>query len=221
MVHRKPGTQWVKHSPSKAKTLYMIAFCSYDALMQVILASKSPRRLMLLQSAGLAVEVRPSHVDESMHSAEPVSKLVARLSYDKAFACEGSAHPVIAADTLVAMGDSIFGQPRDIQEAESMLKQLSGMEHQVLTGVCVRFGQQYLQASVSTRVRFRQLSDREITTYLAHNEVLDKAGSYAIQGGAASFIEAIEGPLDNVIGLPVSETLRMLKSVINLMEKAA
>jgi len=100
-----------------------------------------------------------------------------------------------------------------------MLQQLSAAEHHVLTGVCVRLGDQHLQTTVRTRVRFRTLSDQQITTYLAHNEVLDKAGAYAIQGGAASFIEAIEGPLDNVIGLPVSETLQMLNTLIHSREK--
>ncbi len=181
--------------------------------MQVILASKSPRRLMLLQSAGLAVEVRPSHVDEAQRSGESVHDLVARLCRDKALACPESIHPVIAADTLVARGDIILGQPGNLDEASSMLHALSGSEHHVFTGVCVRKGPYIEQQTVQTRVRFRPLSEQEIAVYLAHNEVLDKAGAYAIQGGAASFIEAIEGPLDNVIGLPIAETLRMLQNI--------
>ncbi|HKI61952.1 MAG TPA: Maf family protein [Mariprofundaceae bacterium] len=189
--------------------------------MQIVLASRSPRRLMLLQGAGMAVEVRPSHIDESMHSGESVQDLVTRLSREKAFACNESDYPVIAADTLVAKGEAILGQPRDLHEAAAMLHTLSGSEHHVLTGVCVRIGKHYEQQAVTTRVCFRHLSEQDIDTYLVHNEVLDKAGAYAVQGGAASFIEAIEGPLDNVIGLPVAVTLKMLARVDSLREKAA
>ncbi len=178
--------------------------------MHVVLASKSPRRLMLLQSAGLTVEVCPAHVDESQHSGESVHQLVTRLCRDKSLACKENAHPVISADTLVAMGDTILGQPGDLEEAAAMLRAISGIEHWVFTGVCVRMGTLVEQQTVQTKVRFRSLDAQEISTYLAHNEVLDKAGAYAIQGGAASFIESIEGPLDNVIGLPMKETLTML-----------
>jgi len=189
--------------------------------MQIVLASKSPRRLMLLQSAGLAVEVRPSHVDESILGGESVQDLVTRLSREKAFACKEAEYPVIAADTLVAIGEAILGQPKDMREAADMLHKLSGREHHVLTGVCVRIGNHYEQTTVTTRVCFRDLTEQDIATYLVHNEVMDKAGAYAVQGGAASFIEAIEGPLDNVIGLPVAMTLEMLARVESLREKAA
>ncbi|MDX8407928.1 MAG: Maf family protein [Mariprofundaceae bacterium] len=187
----------------------------YDTAMHVVLASKSPRRLMLLQSAGLAVEVCPSHVDESQRCGESVHELVARLCRDKAQACKEDVHPVIAADTLVARDDSILGQPGNLEEAAAMLHALSGAEHRVFTGICVRLGMLVEQQTVQTKVRFRSLDSQEIATYLAHNEVLDKAGAYAIQGGAASFIEAIEGPLDNVIGLPVKMTLSMLNRLTN------
>jgi septum formation protein len=119
------------------------------------------------------------------------------------------------------MGEAILGQPKDMREAAAMLHKLSGHEHHVLTGVCVRIGSHYEQRTITTRVRFRNLSEQDIATYLVHNEVMDKAGAYAVQGGAASFIEAIEGPLDNVIGLPVAATLDMLALVESLREKAA
>ena len=182
--------------------------------MEVILASRSPRRLMLLQSAGLAVEVRPSHIDETPLPGETVAEIVARLGREKAMACECSPDiPVIAADTLVAIDGKPLGQPADLAEAKEMLLTLSGKTHHVLTGVTVRLGNRIQADLVQTRVVFRNLSAEEIDTYLAHNEVLDKAGSYAIQGGAASFIEAIEGPLDNVIGLPVRTTLNILAEI--------
>jgi len=179
--------------------------------MEIILASRSPRRLNLLQSAGLAVDVRPSHIDESPLPGESVTDMVVRLCKSKAMACEAPAGmPVIAADTLVEIGSHVLGQPRDLAHAKAMLQRLSGHEHRVITGVCVRLGERIAQQQVITRVHFRSLSEDEIDTYLTHNEVLDKAGAYAIQGGAASFIIAIDGPLDNVIGLPVRTTLNLL-----------
>jgi len=184
--------------------------------MKVILASRSPRRLTLLKSAGFIVEVRPTHIDETPLPEESVTGMVARLSRSKALACDAATGvltdtPIIAADTLVAIGNHVLGQPRDAAHAKTMLRQLSGHEHLVITGVCVRLGDRLAQQHVVTRVRFRALTDNEIDTYLAHNDVLDKAGAYAVQAGAASFIESIQGPLDNVIGLPVRCTLNLLR----------
>lgn len=184
----------------------------YDTHMDVILASRSPRRLTLLQNAGLNVEVCPTHIDETPLPDETVKSMVARLSQSKAEACNASANiPIIAADTLVSIHGQVLGQPGDLQQAKQMLLQLSGHEHHVLTAVCVRIGRQSACETVITSVVFRDLSEKEIDTYLNFNEVLDKAGSYAVQGGAASFIEAINGPLDNVIGLPVRTTLNMIE----------
>ncbi len=182
--------------------------------MEIILASRSPRRLTLLQSAGLAVEVRPSHIDETPLPDESVADMVNRLSRSKALACNAPADtPVIAADTLVAIGEHVLGQPRDLTHAKTMLQQLSGQKHQVMTGVCVRLDEHVAQQNVITSVRFRTLNNNEIDTYLAHNDILDKAGAYAVQAGASSFIESIQGPLDNVIGLPVQITLQLLSEV--------
>jgi len=182
--------------------------------MKIILASRSPRRLTLLQSAGFTVEVRPSHIDETPLPEESVTDMVNRLSRNKALACNAPAGiPVIAADTLVAIGEHVLGQPGDLTHAKAMLQQLSGHEHQVITGVCVRLGQHLSRQHVVTRVRFRTLDDNEIDTYLAHNDVLDKAGAYAVQAGASSFIESIQGPLDNVIGLPVQTTMQLLSEI--------
>ncbi|PIP01766.1 MAG: septum formation protein Maf [Zetaproteobacteria bacterium CG12_big_fil_rev_8_21_14_0_65_54_13] len=188
--------------------------------MEVILASQSPRRLTLLQGAGLAVEVRPQHIDETISHGETVSETVSRLSREKALACAAAGDiPIIAADTLVAIHGRAFGQPADLDEARQMLEELSGQTHQVLTGVAVRIGELMLCEQVATSVRFRKLCSTEISTYLAHNEVLDKAGGYAVQGGAASFIEAIDGPLDNVIGLPICTTMRMIEQIKAMEQK--
>ncbi|HXH72345.1 MAG TPA: Maf family protein [Mariprofundaceae bacterium] len=182
--------------------------------MEIILASRSPRRLQLLQGAGLAVEVRPSHVDESALPGETVDALVHRLARSKALTCTETSVPVIAADTLVALDGEALGQPVDLAAAKIMLQRLSGRQHVVVSGVCVRLGEKIEQTIVRTEVRFRPLDEREIDIYLLHNEVLDKAGAYAVQGGAAGFIEGIDGPLDNVIGLPVRATLNLLQHVM-------
>ncbi len=178
--------------------------------MEVTLASKSPRRLQLLQAAGFAVEVRPSHVDEMPLPGEAVDAMVQRLCRTKAAACPVNDHPVIAADTLVALHGEALGQPEDMRAARVMLQKLSGQAHQVYTAVCVRLGDRMLDGMATTTVRFRDLDEREVDIYLAHNDVLDKAGAYAIQAGAASFIEEVAGPLDNVIGLPVGLTRELL-----------
>lgn len=181
--------------------------------MEVVLASKSPRRRQLLQAAGLAVEILPSHVDETMLAGETVQDTVQRLARIKADACAEHERPVIAADTLVCLDGRPLGQPRDMDEAKAMIRQLAGRRHSVYTGVCVRRAALEAIALVRTDVQFRDIFEAEIDNYLAHNEVLDKAGAYAVQAGASSFITAIDGPLDNVIGLPLRQTLDLLARI--------
>jgi len=181
--------------------------------MQVILASKSPRRRLLLQAAGLAVEVRPAHIDESLLADEDVASAVQRLAVAKASALGSCNAPIIAADTLVAVDGRPLGQPVNIDQAREMLTTLSGRKHQVFSGVCVSYRDRSLHQYLCTEVVFCTLSKHQIDTYLEHNEVLDKAGAYEIQGGAASFVRKVTGPLDNVIGLPVRLTLSMLEEV--------
>ncbi len=183
-------------------------------MTRIVLASASPRRRTLLRSAGFEVEVRPQHVDESAQPHETVEALVQRLARLKLASCREPELPVVAADTLVALDGAALGQPPSLAEAAAMLHRLSGREHQVHSAVAVGCRGAVRSALVTTTVRFRPLSDEEITTYLRNNDVLDKAGGYAVQGGAASFITAIDGPLDNVVGLPVHETRQLLAEVI-------
>jgi len=181
--------------------------------MNIILASQSPRRLFLLQAAGFDVSVRPSHVDETPLVDESVHDMTMRLCQCKAQACVLTSDmllPVIAADTLVAIDGEALGQPKDLFEARIMIEKLSGKMHHVYTAVCVRYGDIYKTGVVKTSVTFRVITGAEIDCYLQHNDILDKAGAYAIQGGASSFIVAIEGDLDNVIGLPVLYTMDLL-----------
>jgi len=184
--------------------------------MEIILASKSPRRLQLLQYAGFTVEVMPSHVDETPLLKEAVADMVMRLCRMKAQACPVDNRPVIAADTLVSLHGEALGQPEDLSHAKIMLQQLSGQQQSVLTAVCVRLGEHVISQTVTTQLQFRELTDAEIDVYLMHNDVLDKAGAYAIQAGAASFITRVDGALDNVMGLPVQTTCQMLKELENL-----
>jgi len=178
--------------------------------MQVILASRSPRRLRLLQAAGLSVQVEAVAVNESPLPDEKAVATVQRLCRLKAAACPNRHLPVIAADTLVTVDGVIMGQPGDLTRAGEMLRRLSGREHEVYSGVCVHFRERISCATVRTRIRFRHLQEDEINCYLRYNNVLDKAGAYAIQAGASGFIDSVEGPLDNVIGLPVKRTLELL-----------
>lgn len=159
------------------------------------------------------MEVMPSHVDETPLAGESVEDMTLRLCQDKAMACTVADRPVIAADTLVSLHGEPLGQPTDMDHAREMISRLSGESHSVFTAVCVRLGDEKRLQMVRTDVHFRALAELEIEIYLNHNDVLDKAGAYAIQAGAASFIRGIDGPLDNVIGLPVAQTLTMLGEI--------
>lgn len=121
---------------------------------------------------------------------------------------------VLAADTIVVLGDEILEKPQDAAHAAEMLRRLSGREHVVMTGVCVwrpvPGGFREAADTVLTRVVFRSLSEPEIAAYVASGEPMDKAGAYAIQGGAAGFVERIDGPHDNVVGLPLDAVKRLL-----------
>lgn len=150
------------------------------------------------------------HVDESILENESVQESVMRLAERKAQACDVPEIPVIAADTLVCLDGRAIGQPATLDEAREMIEQLSGRTHQVYTGVCTRLGKTQRTDLACTHVTFSELSREEIETYLQHNEVMDKAGAYAIQSGASAFVTAVDGPLDNVIGLPVHMTLKLL-----------
>ncbi len=179
--------------------------------MEVVLASQSPRRRMLLEAAGFRVRQQPVEIEETILDGETPEAAARRLAVAKAEAAPATNLPVIAADTLVAISGRILGKPRDLADAEAMLKTLFGRTHTVITGVAVRRGTQLRASVVRTQVRMRTPSDEELRAYLAHNAVLDKAGAYAIQEGAASFVVGVRGPLDNVIGLPVACVRELLR----------
>ena len=191
--------------------------------MELILASQSPRRRELLGLFNLPFTVRVADIDETMDPSRSPAEEVARVSLAKARAVERQPEDVvIAADTIVVLGNRVLGKPANEAQAEEMLTALSGRAHQVMTGVTVLRGSRSLTATEITDIHFRALSSREIRRYIATGEPMDKAGSYGIQGGAALFAEKIHGDYYNVVGLPVCRLLRMLRELApDLMEDKA
>lgn len=178
---------------------------------RLVLASQSPRRRELLEQLGLAFEVRPAHADETVLPGEAPDDYVLRTARDKARAVPGDV--VLAADTAVVLRGEVLGKPRDAADAHRMLASLSGTDHEVLTGVCVRRTSIRIEASavVSSTVRFARLSPAQIAWYVGTGEPLDKAGAYAIQGAGGAFVLAVEGSVSNVIGLPLAEATDLLR----------
>lgn len=186
----------------------------------MVLASGSPRRKELLQQLVTEFEVVPADIDESVYCEDDPPQTAMRLARDKALAvyAQRPDHLVIGGDTVVAF-EAEPGQwvklekPLDAADAMRMLGLLSGRDHWVLTGIAVRSPRGLANATERTLVRFRALSAGEIEDYVASGEPMDKAGAYGIQGGAAKFLERMEGPLDNVIGLPCELLLEKLKDL--------
>ncbi|MGE5253656.1 MAG: Maf family protein [Planctomycetaceae bacterium] len=183
----------------------------------LILASASPRRQELLSSTGISFEVLASEVDEGIREKETPEEYVARLARQKAEKA-GNRHKdrwVLAADTVVVVDGRMLGKPGGPQEAREMLGMLSGREHRVITGFCLVYGDsgKSREETVTTRVRFKKLSPREIDWYLGTGEPFDKAGAYAIQGKAAFMVKEIEGSYTNVVGLPLTEVIQTLQEM--------
>ena len=182
--------------------------------MKIILASQSPRRKELLERMGIQdFETISPNVDESAFHGLPPEELVRRLSAEKAAAVagkEGEDAIVIAADTVVALEGAVLGKPADELDAFKMLSALSGVRHQVYTGVTVCRGGEKQTAHEVTDVTFRELSEREIEDYISTGEPMDKAGAYGIQGYGALLIQGISGDYYNVMGLPVCRLSGML-----------
>lgn len=180
--------------------------------MIVYLASRSPRRRQLLEWAGIAVEAVPTHVDETRDPWDPPVKHARKLALRKAEAGP-LGRLIVAADTVVHIGDAIFEIPVSRSEAESHLRALSGDWHRVTTGVCVRRNDVREAFTVTTEVRFRDLSDADILAYLLTGEADDKAGAYGIQGRGGSLVAEIRGSWTNVMGLPLEETVAAIAKI--------
>jgi septum formation protein len=176
--------------------------------MPLVLASASPQRKAILEQLGLDFEVRPSDVDE-LTEGEP-RELVLQNALRKARAVEGER--VLACDTEVNVDGQVLGKPADAAEAREMIERLSGRTHEVLGGLVLRCDREEHTAIASTLVTFRTLDPDEVDAYVQSGEWAGRAGGYAIQGRGAALVERIDGDFWNVVGLPVPELLRLLKS---------
>ena len=216
---------------------------------QVLLASRSPRRLTLLRAAGLQVQILPADVDEVWPGGEPGAAVVAlaqlkldhvaaqlagvqpvqpspevaaatagkqqaqRETHATAAQPDGSKSPLmlLAADTMVVLDGMPLGKPAQAAAACATLRRLSGRTHHVWTGFSLSYEAQQAKGSVCTEVRFRSLSDAEISAYVATGESLDKAGAYGIQGAGCALVDRVNGSYTNVVGLPLQEVLQAMQ----------
>ena len=181
--------------------------------MSIILASASPRRKEIMQTAGLSFSVLVSDTDETLPDGITAFDAVTELAYRKALAV-AKTHPddtVIGADTVVTLDGKILGKPKDAEDAKNMLRTLSGRTHKVYTGVCIIRNGTSNKFFEETDVTFYELSENEINDYVSSNEPMDKAGSYGIQGKGCALVKGICGDYFNVVGLPVSRLIRELK----------
>jgi septum formation protein len=179
-----------------------------------VLASESPRRIRLLQSMGLAFQVRPARCDETIHQGESPLEFTRRMALKKA-GIVGAREPdawILAADTVVAAAGRILGKPSDKEEARGMLRLLSGAAHDVITSYCFLRRTQSVShvRSVRTEVVFKRLTQAEIEGYVCTGEPMDKAGAYAVQGVGAFMVRGVYGSYSNVVGLPLAELVESL-----------
>ncbi|WP_413586226.1 Maf family protein [Bdellovibrio sp. HCB274] len=188
----------------------------------LILASESPRRKQLLQEAGFSFDVASVKVseipDKNLNAAEQILDIArrkARAAFTHLKSSKEQEFTLISADTEVIVDGELQGKPADKDAAFRMLRRLSGKSHDVQTGVCIidsATGKELSQIE-TTKVFFRNLTDQEIWTYIETGEPMDKAGAYGIQGLGGKFVEKIEGPFDNVVGLPVQLVKNLLAQI--------
>ncbi len=185
---------------------------------ELVLASASPRRADILRQIGVNFCVAPVTIDETPADEELPLTYVSRLAREKArlgwqnqHAEAGARLPVLGADTSVVLGQRILGKPHNVEDACEMLMSLSGQTHCVWTAISLCAGDKSCHAVSETKVTFRGISEKEAERYWLTGEPLDKAGSYAIQGLGAVFVDKIEGSYSGVVGLPVAETCSLLK----------
>lgn len=179
----------------------------YRDRVKLLLCSASPRRREFLDRLGIAFELAPAHIDETQREGEAPLAYVLRMAREKAASCARPDAVALAADTIVVAGGEVLGKPRDPADAERILRRLSGIEHRVITAVSV--GSRAV--AVETRVKFAQLTDEQVRWLARSGDGDDKAGAYAVQGLAGAFVERIDGSFSNVVGLPLTETLRLLE----------
>ncbi len=185
-------------------------------MFELVLASASPRRLNLLEALGLKCAVLPQDIDESPLPSEKPENLVKRLALSKAKSAlatlsEADHRLVLGSDTIVVCEGEILGKPRDKSDGLAMLRLLSGRTHQVLTAVALLSHYQQAESMSATEVGFTKLSAADIEAYWESGEPIGKAGAYAVQGLGAMFVNKIHGSYSGVVGLPIFETVDLLK----------
>lgn len=184
-------------------------------MKKIILASSSPRRRELLQTAGLEFEIHVKDVDESVPEGTLPAE-AAKMTAAKKAAAVAQEHIndiVIGADTIVVANGKILGKPKNKADAAAMLRMLSGIEHEVITGVCIKCDETSHSFAQISKVKFYNLTDEEIESYVATGEPMDKAGAYGIQGRGCTLVEHIAGDYFNIVGLPVAEVCRKIKEL--------
>ena len=188
----------------------------------LILASGSPRRALLLSTAGYTFRVERPDVDESHEDGEEAAALVLRLAEEKALAVSRSTEDVVlAADTVVVLDGTVMGKPADREDAVAMLTALSGATHSVLTGWTLLAGSEQRYGVHESRVEFNDLSPAEIDAYIDDVQPWDKAGSYAIQGDSGHLIRQVSGSRANVMGLPLGDVAEGLTELGIIRSPAA
>lgn len=190
----------------------------------LILASRSPRRKQILENMGLAftVEVPDVENEESYIHGERIEESVQNLAHVKALsvAARFPSALILGSDTIVVIDKQVIGKPANREDAKLMLQRLSGKRHTVYSGVALYCEELHFSktAAACTDVLFRTVEEWEIDEYLDHDEYADKAGAYAIQGRAMTFIDKINGCFYNVMGLPVIETIEMYNAYIDFLK---
>lgn len=184
-------------------------------MKKIILASGSPRRRELLKNAGLVFEVRPSDYEEEIQTPDFTYTKIENLAYNKAISvADRLLEPaiVIGADTVVVLNNKILGKPNSKEDAYNMLESLSGVEHSVVTGICVvdKYSDNIKIQSVTTKVEFENLTESMINSYIDKYKPFDKAGAYGIQELPNGYVKNVTGSRENVIGLCTKTVLDML-----------
>ena len=186
---------------------------------RLILASNSPRRIVLLKSLGYHFDIIPHDIEECIHGNVLPTELVQNLAFLKASdvarrVCDAV---IVSADTIIVHEKSILGKPKDVSDAKRILSILSNSEHDVISGVCVMEmpSRKKMLRIERTHIKMKSVKDEEIDRYILTGEPMDKAGAYAIQGESRKFIEKIDGSFSNAVGLPLELLQEMLNHFMN------
>ena len=182
-----------------------------NGVPRVVLASSSPRRRELMTLIGIAHEVRPANIDESLLPGETPGVHAERLARAKAAAIASEGTVTIGSDTIVVVDGDILGKPKNEADAARMLRRLSGRSHVVMTGIAVDWNGRLESAVEEVGVTFRALTEHEIAAYIGTREPMDKAGAYGIQGYGATIVERVDGDYFAVMGLPLHRLVRLLE----------